>query len=231
MTSFANRVISFCKDVEFTGLLPPGVSIMNPFKNNPEVIQIVTQFYKRFYNDNLPRHLILGINPGRFGAGVTGIPFTDTKRLREKCGIRMSGPETFETSSVFVYEMIEKYGGLEKFYSRFYINSVCPLGFTSRGKNGKEVNHNYYDSRELIDAIRDFALENIKTQIGFGIKTDVCFCFGAGENFQYISQLNDKYHFFDEIVPLEHPRFIMQYRSKKKDFYIKKYLKKFREVC
>ncbi|EAF3770136.1 DUF4918 family protein, partial [Listeria monocytogenes] len=31
-------------------------------------------------------------------------------------------------------------------------------------------------------------------------------------------------HFFDTIIPLEHPRFIMQYNSKNKDVYMKKYL-------
>ncbi len=33
------------------------------------------------------RYLILGINPGRFGGGITGIPFTDPIRLQNICGI------------------------------------------------------------------------------------------------------------------------------------------------
>ena len=32
------------------------------------------------------------------------------------------------------------------------------------------------------------------------------------------------YNLFKEIIPLEHPRFIMQYNSKNKDLYLKKYL-------
>ncbi len=58
---------------------------MNPFKENPDALAISSAFYKKYYDDHRMRRLILGINPGRFGAGVTGIPFTDTKRLTEKC--------------------------------------------------------------------------------------------------------------------------------------------------
>jgi hypothetical protein len=230
MPTFSEKVISFCKEIEFSGSLPSGISIMNPFRNNPEVINVITQFYHKFYNDHKPRHLILGINPGRFGAGVTGIPFTDTKRLKEQCGISIPDIETFETSSVFVYDMINSYGGTAKFYSGFYINSVCPLGFTSIGKKGKEINYNYFDNKRLIEAVHDFMVASIKKQIEFGIERDVCFCFGAGKNFKHISELNKIYHFFDSIIPLEHPRFIMQYRSKHKDFYIEKYLKEFRKI-
>jgi hypothetical protein len=230
MTTFAEKVISFCRELEFNGSLPPGISIMNPFRNNPKVIQVITQFYNRFYNDYNPRSLILGINPGRFGAGVTGIPFTDTKRLKEKCGISIDGLETFETSSVFIYEMIEKYGGPEKFYSDFYINSVSPLGFTSTGKTGKEINYNYYDSKELAEAVKDFAIENIKKQIEFGIERDVCFCLGTGQNFKFLSQLNVHLKLFDKIVPLEHPRYVMQYKSKQKHIYLNKYIEEFQRI-
>ena len=38
-------------------------------------------------------------------------------------------------------------------------------------------------------------------------------------------QINEKYGFFDKIIPLEHPRFIMQYNSKNKDFFVEKYMK------
>ena len=50
-------------------------------------MQIVETFFYKFYNDTNPRHLIFGINPGRFGAGTTGINFTAPKQLKEICGI------------------------------------------------------------------------------------------------------------------------------------------------
>jgi hypothetical protein len=224
--SFAEKIISFYEEVDFKGSLPRGIKIMNPFRNNPEILPVISKFYGKYYKDNKIRHLILGINPGRFGAGITGIPFTDTIRLKEKCGINLTGLKSFEISSVFVYEMIDHYGGPEKFYSDFYISSISPLGFTAAGKRGKELNYNYYDSRELTKSILDFVVGSIWKQIEFGIERDVCFCLGTGKNFRFLSELNDIQHFFEKIVPLEHPRFIMQYKSRSKKFYIDSYLEK-----
>lgn len=228
--TFADRVIDLNKHLHFTGKLPKGIRIMNPFKEDKNILPISSAFYKKFYDDHQPRHLILGINPGRFGAGVTGIPFTDTKRLKNECGIPYSGKETHEPSSVFVYEMIEAYGGVKKFYGDIYINSMSPLGFTSIAANGKEVNYNYYDSKELTVAVYDFIIDNIRKQIALGVQTDVCFCFGTGKNEKFLRQLNERERFFGKIVALEHPRFIVQYKSKSKEVYIDKYLKAFREV-
>jgi hypothetical protein len=224
MTSFAEKVISFFMDLKYRGSLPAGISVMNPFRENPEIIPVISKFYYKFYNDSESRHLILGINPGRYGAGVTGIPFTDSKRLTEKCGLSIPGLKTFETSSVFVYEMIDAFGGPEKFYSEFFISSVSPLGFTSVSAKGKTVNYNYYDSKKLIDTLKDFIVESIRKQLEFGIERDVCFCLGTGRNFKYFSELNNSLKLFEKIIPLEHPRYVMQYRSKQKNVYIAKYI-------
>lgn len=228
--TFADRVIAFNKQLDFKGSLPPGIGIMNPFKENPAGNILMEQFYKKFYNDDRKRHLVLGINPGRFGGGVTGIPFTDSKRLQSVCGISYSGRETHEPSSVFVYEMIDAFGGAEKFYKSFYINSICPLGFTAMQKNGKQVNYNYYDSKELTAAVYEFIIESISKQIALGVSTDTCFCFGTGKNEKFLNDLNKKEGFFKNIVALEHPRFIMQYKAKTKQQYIDKYLAAFEAV-
>jgi hypothetical protein len=228
--TFADKVINFNKQLDFNGPLPSGIHIMNPFKENPQVIILMEQFYKKFYNDHNKRHLILGINPGRFGAGVTGIPFIDSKRLKSVCNIDYSGRETHEPSSVFVYEVIEAFGGVNKFYNHFYIHSVCPLGFTAIGKNGKELNYNYYDSKELTEAVYDLIIENIHKQIAFGVDTDTCFCFGNGKNEKFLRKLNDEKGFFKNIIALEHPRFVMQYKTKSKAEYIDKYVSAFDSV-
>jgi len=228
--TFANKVIRFNKQLDFNGELPPGIRIMNPFKENPQVMSIMEQFYKKFYDDNGKRHLILGINPGRFGSGVTGIPFTDSKRLKAVCKIDYQGKETHEPSSVFIYEMIAAFGGAERFYKSFYINSVCPLGFTSVKEDGKEINYNYYDSPGLTGAVYEFIIENIRKQIALGVDTDTCFCFGNGKNEKFLRKLNEKEKFFKNIIALEHPRFIMQYKAMSKDVYIKKYVDAFESV-
>lgn len=230
MSTFADRVIAFNRALEFNGSLPDGIRIMNPFRENPEALRISEQFYRRFYADNRERTLILGINPGRFGAGLTGIPFTDPKRLVERCGIAFTGAPAHEPSSVYVYEVIEAYGGPEHFYQDIYINSACPLGFTKLNEKGREVNYNYYDSRALTEAVYDFMVWNIRAQIALGVRTDCCFCFGSGANYQFLKQLNDKFEFFKTLIPLEHPRFIMQYKAKSKAQYIAGYLEAFKRM-
>ena len=229
--TFADKVFRYYQDLTYSGKpLPAGIRIMNPFQEDPQVMRIVEAFYHKYYDNNNPRHLVLGINPGRLGSGVTGIPFTDPKRLESECHIPYQGKASHETSSVFIYEMIHAYGGLEAFYNDIYINSVCPLGFTSIDDNGKEKNYNYYDSPGLISAVKDFVIWNIQEQIKLGINTDTCFCFGTGKNEIFLRKLNDEHQFFKNIIALEHPRFIMQYKSRSKEFYIDKYVDAFKSV-
>ena len=223
MSTFADRILQFNQNLHFAGTLPEGIGILNPFRDQPGVLEVSSRFYKKYYDDHHARHLILGINPGRLGAGLTGVPFTDPKRLEEKCGIPFPGPKAHEPSSVFVYEVIEAYGGAAAFYRDFYIHSVCPLGFVKKTEKG-EVNHNYYDSRALTRAVHGFILDNLRQQIAMGVKTDVCFCFGTGQNYHFLENLNREQGFFGRIVPLEHPRFIMQYKAKEKAAYVEKYL-------
>lgn len=223
--TFADRVLRFFRKVNYKGELPEGIEIMNPYKDQ-DVMVFVQQFYHKYYDDNNKRRLILGINPGRLGAGATGIPFTDPKRLIEKCGIQYEGKLLHEPSSVFVYEMVDAYGGAAAFYGDYYISSVCPLGFVKVDAQGKATNYNYFDSKELIATLQDFIDRNIREQIKMGCYTDKVYCLGYSKNYQFLSQLNKEKRYFGEIVPLEHPRFIMQYKSKEKDRYIADYLKK-----
>ena len=222
--TFADHIIQFNSNLRFTAPLPSRISIMNPYRENENALPVSIEFYKKYYSDNKKRHIILGINPGRFGSGVTGVSFTDTKRLRQECGINYPGNETHEPSSVFVYEMINAYGGAEAFYKKFYINSVCPLGFTRKNEKGKEVNYNYYDEPALIKIMLPFILDSLKKQLSFGIYSDTGFCFGTGKNEAFLRKINDEHGFFKKIISLEHPRFIMQYKSASKQEYINKYL-------
>ena len=106
-----DKIIDFNSNLGYVGELPEGFKVMNPFIENPETMDVMRKFYRKFYDDNEPRKFIVGINPSRHGAGVTGVPFTDTKRLANVCGIEMKSANTHEVSSVFVYDMIEQYGG------------------------------------------------------------------------------------------------------------------------
>ena len=226
-SNFAERVINFNSNLQYPGDLPPGFSVLNPFQDNPETIRVMKEFYKKFYSDNNKRRMIAGINPGRHGAGVTGIPFTDTKRLKSVCGIKMTDAHTHEVSSVFIYDMIAAYGGAEKFFGDFYINSPFPLAITQL-KNNREINANYYDDKALTEAVTPFMLESMKKHVNIGIDIDVLYVMGR-KNAIYLERLNQLNPLFKKIIPLDHPRFIQQYRSKYKEDYITQYLSAFEE--
>ncbi|MEO8861468.1 MAG: uracil-DNA glycosylase family protein [Ginsengibacter sp.] len=217
--TFGKKILSFFKTLELDIDLPHEVEVMNPFKDK-STFNICNTFYNKYYDDNNSRHVILGINPGRFGGGITGIPFTDPIRLQNICGIANEFQKKQELSSVFIYEMINAFGDARLFYNKFYISSFSPLGFTKNNKN-----LNYYDDKQLEIAIKPFVISSIKKQLLFGINTEVAFCLGEGKNFIYLSKLNNEMKFFDKIIPLPHPRFIMQYKLKSKGEYIDKYLR------
>ena len=224
MPTFAHNVLEFNKNLSYTGALLPNIRVMNPFKENPEILATSELFYNKYYSDTKPRKLILGINPGRLGAGVTGIPFTDTKRLQEICGIQIDSVQTHEPSSVFIYDLIDTYGGSDRFYKDFYINSVCPLGFIRKNEKGNWVNCNYYDYEALFNSTKEFIITSLKKQIAFGIDTSVVYILGK-KNATFFNRINSEEKLFDRIVVFDHPRYIVQYKSKQKDQYLDEYLR------
>lgn len=218
--TFADRVLTFYKQLSIAGKLPKGVEILNPY-HDKKAFELCSHFYRKYYNDTNTRRVILGINPGRFGGGITGIPFTDPLKLENICGIPNEMQKKAELSADYIYRMIEAFGGAEKFYGKYFFNSVSPLGFTQDGKN-----LNYYDTPELMKSLEKFILKSINQLLEMGIEREVAFCLGEGDNFKYLTRLNIKEKFFKEIIPLAHPRFIMQYRRKFVDDYVNDYVKK-----
>ena len=220
---FSDKVIDFNRKLEYIGELPPGFKVINPFFDNPETMVVMSQFYHKYYDDNSRRRFLIGINPGRNGAGVTGIPFTDTKRLESVCGIEMKSAHTHEISSVFVYDMIAEYGSATEFYRDFYINSPFPLAILREAKPGQWLNANYYDDAQLLKMTEDFMIDSLKKHISLGLDTSEVFVLGK-KNATCIEEMNKKAKLFDCITVLEHPRYIQQYKSKEKQMYIDKYL-------
>lgn len=221
--SFGDKVIEFNRNLVFQGKLPDGFQVVNPFTDNPETMVVMQQFYHKFYNDFNSRKFIIGINPSRHGAGVTGIPFTDTKRLESTCGIPMNSAHTHEISSVFMYDFIAEYGGVHSFYEQFYINSPFPLAITRQNKDGNWVNANYYDDAKLFEIVAGFMIASLKKHIALGLDTSEVYVLGI-KNAKFINKLNKEAKLFDRITVLEHPRYIQQYKSKDKKLYIDKYI-------
>ena len=227
--TFADNVIHFNKNLHFTDKLPKGFGVLNPYIENEETMHTMQQFYHKFYADNKVRKFIIGINPSRHGAGVTGVPFTDTKRLESDCGIKMKSAYTHEVSSVFMYDMIKDYGGAEKFYKDIYINSPFPLAIVRKNSSGHWLNANYYDDKDLFNVVKSYMIHSLKTQIQIGLNTEEVFVLGK-KNATFIQQINKTEKLFRKISILEHPRFIQQYKSKEKQLYINKYLQTLTQI-
>lgn len=200
-------------------LLPKGVEALLPFKE-ADVRLIMQTFYARYFADSHPRILLFGINPGRLGAGKTGIGFTDPIRLKEACGIDHHLDMLPEPSSVFIYDMINAFGGPEKFYSHFHFTSVSPIGYISKG-----LNANYYDTPELRQATHAFICQTIEKQLEMHVSREVAFCIGKGQNFKILKALNDEKYYFQRIESLPHPRWVMQYQYKNREQHKEHYLR------
>lgn len=222
--TLADRILSWYKTLEITVKLTSDVKVLNPYREmTRETFAALEEFYQRYYADNRPRKLMMGINPGRLGAGLTGIPFTDTPAL-ESIGIHMPNVDTSETSADYVWKVIEAYGGPEAFFSEWFIGGVSPLGFIKLNDKGNWVNFNYYDDAKIQMKLTPFLLEQIALQKELVGNPNKLVLLGTGKNAKAVNQMNAQEEWFDEVLPLEHPRFVMQYRRKRTDEFIAKFL-------
>ena len=220
---------TFLKIIEFYDGLeklstPGDISVLDPY-TEPEIKNLYKKFYKKYFNDSKRRILIFGINPGRFGGGITGIPFTDSFNLKNRCQIDSNIPVNKELSSKFIYEMIEEYGGVRAFNKNFFISSICPYGFTKDGKN-----LNYYDDKELFSGWKQHIVNWIRFQVDYIGNNKCCIIIGKGKNQKFFELLNKEYKFFNEIISLPHPRWILQYRLKEKELFINSYIETLKNI-
>ncbi len=218
--TFGEKALIFLKTVNPPRSLLPGIKSIHPFRAQ-EVQRYVEGFFRKYYSDKKNRVFVFGINPGRFGSGVTGIPFTDPVALADFCGIRNDLKKRRELSSDFVYKCIERWGGTDAFYEKFFLTAVSPIGFIRNG-----TNYNYYDSPLLFSRLKPFLVNAIQSQLAFGARRDVAILLGAGKNKIFFDKLNSEHGFFRKVYAIEHPRFVMQYHRK----HITHYLKKYQEV-
>lgn len=215
--TFGSRVIDFYRHLRPPRLKGLGVDVLYPY-GDPAVMQVTSAFYRRFFDDPSKRIFLIGINPGRFGGGTTGIPFTDPVSLGKQCGIPNQFPRRRELSAEFFEKLIERWGGPLEFYRSFFFSAASPIGFTRDGKN-----YNYYDNPKLLAAVRPFIIKTLRAQLDFGARRDVAIVLGTGKNFTFLERLNAEQRFFDKLLVVEHPRFIMQYRRPRVAEYLDKY--------
>ncbi len=114
-----------------------GICVLSDFLQHPDVMDA---FWSRYYGNQLPREVICGLNPGRLGAGLTGVPFTDFQTLsRWLPGIER---QDTEPSAQFFAKVVDAMG-VEAFFRRFYVTNVSAVGYVKDGKN-----LNYHDLPE-----------------------------------------------------------------------------------
>ncbi|MFF3356710.1 uracil-DNA glycosylase family protein [Streptomyces sp. NPDC002917] len=230
-TTVAHRILQFNEELAETTLeLPPGFKVINPFSGpqKDRVREVTTAFYHKYYDDDKPRRLVLGSSPARRGTAVTGVPFEDAKLLESETGVDVDGYAVSRPSAGFLHDVISRYGGRDKFYADFVMSFVCPLGLVRTSPKGTDVNCNYYENKKLLELLHSFLVDTLERQLAFGTDTSVCFCIGSGENFAFLSKVNEGQRFFQRIVPLEHPRFITQYNRDREEEFAEKYLSAFR---
>lgn len=223
--TFAERAIRYYRSLESDWEVPEGIEILRAY-DDEQVLDFVSRFFERYFDDTASRVGVFGINPGRFGAGRTGIAFTDPIRLQEELGIGNDLSKKPELSSVFIYQVIRAFGGPRDFFKRFYMTAVSPLGFLKDGKN-----FNYYDDRELLNAVEPRIVESLREQIRFGLTRQVAVCLGKGKNLDHLQDLNSRHQLFERIEGLPHPRWIMQYRRPHKRHFLNQYLERLEKAA
>lgn len=197
---------------------PTGVTIIYPY-DHPETRRVMECFYQKYYSDTNPRTLLFGINPGRHGAGLTGVGFTDPILMEQKCGIANNLEKRSELSAGFICEVLEAYGGPEHFYGDFLFTTVLPFGLLKDGKN-----YNYYDDKVTPRFFEPLIIKSIRKQMAYPNVRKAIATIGQGKNLAYLKEFNRRYNLFGTIEVLPHPRWVMQYRQKEKEKFVTRYL-------
>jgi uracil DNA glycosylase superfamily protein len=253
MPTFADKAIRYFSHLKTPRNIPSEFQIVNPY-DNAEVKRIVPLFFNKFYDDSNERLFVLGINHGRFGGGTTGLSFTDPVALREFCGIENSLGTRRELSSRFIYMVVQRFGAIHgtatpqhgvpglaappkaaEFFSKIFLSALYPLtiltGGRTRNPKGQthrsvptSVNCNYYDDKELYKFLRNDIVSSVEQQIKIGARRDLIVCLGR-RNSKFLEEINKEFKLFEEILVLDHPRWIMQYRLKSVEKYVEEYLK------
>lgn len=171
------------------------IGILSEFLDNKNNI---IDFHKKYVQPNSPKIVMCGINPGRRGAGITGIPFIDTNSLsRMLPGI--SNPKS-EKSAKFFFSIIEEFG-INEFYKNVHVTNMSWFGFYKLD-NGTNVNYN-----SLPEEIQNILIDKFVEEMNF-IKPDVIIPIGDIVNWELLYNLKVKKRINAEIGHrLYHPAY------------------------
>ncbi len=220
--TFGLRVMAYYDNLERFRWVTPEVAILSPIADD-ERRRAMAAFCHEFYSDNQNRVFWLGINPSRVRRTSTGVPYTDGFALQEICGIPNGFNKSRELTSDFFYRFVNAYGGPEAFYRRHYAGAAFPLSILR-----KEKYCNYYD-RNLPDEISKSIPGMVARQAEIG-HAGVLVIVGSGQNAKILKRINDKLGIFSDVLVVEHPRYVMQYKSAELERYLEKFCETAREA-
>ena len=181
------------------------ICVLTDFLDHREVADA---FWSTFYPGDLPREVICGLNPGRLGAGLTGVPFTDFLSLSKLLpGIKRNDTEA---SAQFFFQVVQAVGA-EAFFKRFYVTNISAVGFLKAGKN-----LNYHD---LPQGARGVVERNFNEEMQVVAPTRVI----ALGRHAYAS-VKKNLPSGVEVSYLAHPSWIMTYRRSEADAWVRRYI-------
>jgi uracil-DNA glycosylase len=122
-------------------------SSIEVIKKNDDILRSQKLFDETYYSNDFPKIVLCGINPGKDGAGVTGVPFVDERTLDERLSDNNIKTNKTEPSAQFFNKIVDHFGA-ETFYKYFYVTNISWFGFTKNGNN-----FNYY---KLSDSAQEY---------------------------------------------------------------------------
>lgn len=174
--------------------IPYGYQVINPFQGKlHRAKEQVRIFYNKFYNDCNRRRMIIGSSPAWRGLALTGIPFENPKRISKLTDLSTGGYYVSKGLSDFLELVMEDFGGVEKFYSMFYMIFVCLIGLVRTNNKGNLVNVNYYESFSLACKLSNKEAGTINEALQGLMKRYpiVSITTDNGSEFSLLSELND----------------------------------------
>lgn len=205
----------YLNDDDFLRLIGEhGICILSDFLLNKDGIDT---FWRTYYGGAVPRVVLCGINPGRHGAGKTGIPFLDFQSLSQL--ISGIDRQDSERTAGFFFQVVRQFG-VEAFFHSFYVTNVASVGFIRDGKN---LNYNELPASALEVVERNLIQEMEIIQPTHVISLGEC----VQQAVRKLLPVS-----VDCSMRLPHPSWITTYRAKETDKWAAHYLdvlEKFRQ--
>lgn len=189
-------------------------------------MRCLSTFYQKYYADKQGRHFIFGINPGRFGAGLTGVPFTDPLRLETECGIENKLPKSGALFPDFCLAIYSWLWWNSDFCPIFLHHFAIALGLCAQWREYPRLLRRPATCPQrravyCVEPADATAISPLEIRPFASVKARIM---------PILKKLNEREGFFREIIR-PHPRWIMQYRRKRVEEFVERYVGVLQSLC